>query len=181
MNNRKILSEETVFKSKYFKIDRVNIKINNSIITKDIIRRSPSVFIIALNEKKEICLVSQYRDALGARTLELVAGTIDGDEEPSIAAKRELEEEAGFKALNWQKLLPINIAANFTFFGTLFLATSLQQVPSRLELDEDGLEVHFVRLDKAIDQIFDGEITNAPTIAGILAIDYLIKNKKIKI
>lgn len=57
--------------------------------------------ILAVDAEDHIILVDQYRVPLGKRCIELPAGLVgdhDADEDASIAASRELEEETGYRA-----------------------------------------------------------------------------------
>lgn len=107
--------------------------------------------ILAL-EAGEVVLVEQYRVPLGRRCLELPAGLIGDDErtpdeDPLLAAKRELEEEAGYRAREWRDLgefysSPGMVSESFR----LLLATGLEQVgPGGGVADEDIL-VHRIAL-----------------------------------
>ena len=61
--------------------------------------------IVAITDAGEIVLVEQFRHAHGARTIELPAGLIgdtDAGDTPAAAAARELHEETGFVAANWE-------------------------------------------------------------------------------
>jgi ADP-ribose pyrophosphatase len=55
-----------------------------------------SVMIVPVTADGNLVLVKQYRHNLKHDTLELPAGTLDTDEQPEEAAKRELEEETGY-------------------------------------------------------------------------------------
>ena len=56
---------------------------------------------------------------------------------------------------------------------TVYLARDLAPVPAgerhQRTHEEADLEVHAVPLDTAVDMIFQGEITNASTVAGLFA------------
>lgn len=63
--------------------------------------------ILAVTDARELVLVEQFRPALAARTIELPAGLIGdtGDDDSAIAAAaRELAEETGFAASDWQDI-----------------------------------------------------------------------------
>ena len=56
----------------------------------------PSVMIVPLTADGQLVFVRQYRHNLKSYQLEFPAGTVAGTEEPSDAARRELQEETGF-------------------------------------------------------------------------------------
>lgn len=69
------------------------------------INHHPTVAIVAVNEKNELLLIKQYRNAVKQDLLEIPAGSLDGIEEsPAVCAQRELAEETGFKAKSLIKL-----------------------------------------------------------------------------
>lgn len=171
----KILANKTVYQSKYFHIDQVSLEIKGKIIPKDIIVRNPSVFIIALTPDDQIYLVTQYRDALRSISLEVIAGTAGESEDTLLAAKRELEEEAGLKAAKWQKLASLNFSANMTSYVHIFLAEDLEQGIAKPDPDEN-LTITKMPLKEAVNKIMTGEITNSPSISAILMLDK-IKNQ----
>ena len=59
------------------------------------------VNIIALTPEKDVVLVDQYRYGTEEILMEIPGGIIDGDEDPELAAKRELLEETGYSSDNW--------------------------------------------------------------------------------
>ena len=61
--------------------------------------------MMAIDEKKRILLVRQYRLPADAYLWELPAGKVDEGETPLQAAKRELIEETGYRAGKWEKLV----------------------------------------------------------------------------
>lgn len=170
---RKLLSQKTIYKSKYFHVDQVEIEIKGKKIIKDIIRRNPSVFILALNEKNELYLVRQYRDALQQFSLEVIAGTTDIHEDPLMAAKRELLEESGLTAEKWKKLTTLNTSANMDSYANIFLAQNLKQGTAHPDIDEE-LEIVKISLQEAVTKVLNGDIVNSPSAAGILILDKII-------
>lgn len=97
-----------------------------------------------------VLLVEQYRVPMGKNCIELPAGLIgdtDAAEGDSIAAARELEEETGYQARNWQNLgefysSPGMVSESFT----LFLATGLRRVGPGGGVDGENIIVHRVAL-----------------------------------
>jgi len=61
------------------------------------------VQVVAIDEADHLILVEQYRHGLGAISLELPTGGVDEhDADPVAAARRELREETGYEAADWQ-------------------------------------------------------------------------------
>ena len=73
-------------------------------IKRSVVRHAGSAVMMAVDEKRRILLVRQYRLPAGKYLWELPAGRLDPGEQPLQAAKRELAEETGYKARKWTKL-----------------------------------------------------------------------------
>jgi ADP-ribose pyrophosphatase len=177
--NVKILSRKPVFKASLFTVREIEFEINNKKFIQHDVVRDPVVSVFALTDKNEICLISQYRRLLEKVTLEAVAGFINEGETPIKAAKRELKEETGLEAENWQEIKVVNTAASVTKGQAhLFLARDLKAgVPE----PEDDEEITLVKMpfEDAVEKAITGEIDIATTIAGILIIDKLMQRKEL--
>jgi 8-oxo-dGTP pyrophosphatase MutT (NUDIX family) len=134
-----------------------------------------AVGILAADGDGRILLVEQYRHPVGARLLELPAGTLDvAGEDAQSAAARELAEEADVAADDWEHLLSIVSTPGYsTEHWAVFRATGLRSVPpaDRTERQAEEAEIvqWWISLDDAVAAVFAGRITDAMTIAGILA------------
>ncbi len=178
MKDSKVISKETLFKSKFFKVDQIVIDRDGKRFTKDFVERRDVVFILPLTEQNEIYLVSQYRDAMQKVLLETIAGQMDEDEDPLDAAKRELREEAGIHASQWKLLATWHLSANMVGRGYIFLATGLTQGESSPDDDED-LEVVKMPFREAVGKVLSGEIAVMSSAAGILLLDRMKKEGSI--
>ena len=126
-----------------------------------------------------IYLIRQYRYLLGRDTLEAVAGMVEKGESPLTCAKRELKEEAGIIAGQWELLMQVDGSGSTTFVpGNLFLARDLEVTRAKNDASE-VIEVVKMPLTKAVEKIFTGEITTSSTIIGIMMLDKLRREKKI--
>lgn len=108
--------------------------------------------ILALTDDDEVVLVEQLRRALGRRCIELPAGLVGDEaagEDPAASAERELEEETGFAADQWEELgefasSPGMVGETFR----LFRATGLRRVGTGGGVSHEEIVPHVVRLDE---------------------------------
>ena len=134
-----------------------------------------AVGVFAIDDEDRVLLVEQYRHPVGARLLELPAGTLDvAGEDARDAAARELMEEADVAAHTWEHLLSIVSTPGYsTEQWTVFRATGLRAVPAAERAERHAEEAEIVQwwmpLDDAVAAVFAGRITDAMTIAGVLA------------
>jgi ADP-ribose pyrophosphatase len=150
---------------------------DGSTAKREIVGHPGAVAIVALDPNDQVLLVRQFRLAAGRVLLEIPAGTLDRDEttraieDPDAAAARELEEETGYRAANWQKLASFWTAPGFaTEHMHLYLATDLSPAHAdRLGPDEDErLLLDRLPFDEAVAAVERGEIADAKSIVGLL-------------
>jgi len=140
-----------------------------------IVEAKGAVGVIALDDEDRILFIQQYRHPVGARLLELPAGTRDVEGEPPVfAAQRELAEEGDVRAEHWEELFSVVVTPGYsTETGTLFRATGLYPVPqaerTEREAEEAAITQWWMPIDDALQAIYDGRITQALAIIGVLA------------
>lgn len=130
----------------------------------------PSVGIVALTDRDEIALVSQWRYTLGKMSLEIPTGGSEAGETILEAAGRELAEEAGLDAATWTPLGSIDNSNGITTdVSHIFLARALAPLPGgqRRQGDEQ-IEVVWMPFDEAVEAALAGDITESVSVAGIL-------------
>ena len=131
--------------------------------------RQPAVFIVALTEDDELLMVDVDRHTVGP-SLEVPAGGSDG-EDPLVAARRELLEETGYRAEQWQplgRLQSLNGVCEAA--GLFFLAHGLTVASEeRREQRAEGISaVRRVPVADALAMIGQGQISDAETVAALL-------------
>jgi 8-oxo-dGTP pyrophosphatase MutT (NUDIX family) len=130
--------------------------------------KNRAVAIIALDEADNIWLVGQQRYTLGEYSWELPMGGAPLDEVPLAAAKRELQEETGLSARNWEEVLRLHTSNSITDeVGLVYVATRLMMGMPNTEETED-LQVRKLPLEEAVQLVLDGEITDAISVAALL-------------
>ena len=140
------------------------------------INHNPTVAIVAINDKNELILIKQYRNAVKKNLLEIPAGSLDGAEEaPDVCAQRELAEETGFKAETIIKLFEGYLLPGYcNEYMYFFLAKNLIHAP--LTPDEDEfIEIIPVSFSQAHILIKNGKIIDAKTVLGIFLAEKLLQ------
>lgn len=140
------------------------------------INHHPTVAIVAVNEKNELLLIKQYRNAVKQNLLEIPAGSLDGaNEAPDLCAQRELAEETGFQCKHLVKLFEGYLLPGYcNEYMYFFLAKNLIHAP--LTPDEDEfIETIPVSFSRAHAFIQNGEIIDAKTVLGILLAEEFLR------
>ncbi len=127
-----------------------------------------AVFVAAVTRGRELLLVRQYRHPVRDWTLEVPAGSICDGESPLEAARRELREEAGGSAEEWQHLSTFfSSSAHISLRSDAWLATGVELGEPA---PEEGEEVTLVRmpLDEAVSRARSGGFAEGQTALTIL-------------
>src|SRR6185295_8959524 len=66
--------------------------------TREIVRHPGACVIVPLLDDGRVCLIKNWRIAVGQTLIELPAGTLEPPEPPEVTAERELIEETGYRA-----------------------------------------------------------------------------------
>jgi ADP-ribose pyrophosphatase len=136
---------------------------------REIVEHAQGAAVVAVDHDGQVVLVRQLRPAVNAALLELPAGLVDPGEEPIDCARRELAEETGYLANRIEPLLSFYTSPGFsTELIHVFVATDLQTALVAHDEEED-IEVVRLPLEAAIRQVTEGEISDAKTVAGLLA------------
>lgn len=137
-----------------------------------------AVCIVALTDDDKIIIERQYRYPVKRIIREIPAGKLDGpDEDPLVAAKRELMEETGITADHWSSLGQFIPAAAYSGeVITMYLATGLHYGERHLD-EEEFLDVYEVPMESLVEDIFCGKISDGKTVAAVLKV-YAMRNKE---
>ncbi len=167
-----VQTEETVWQGRIFDVNRLGVQLpDGRAAQRDVVRHPGAVAIVALTDDGRICLVRQYRAALGRVTVEVPAGKLDPGEDPLECAHRELLEETGMQAERMAFLTTIATGVGFCDeLIHLYMATGLTFAASDPDADE-FINVDLVPLPELIDAVLDGRIEDAKTVVGALVCD----------
>jgi ADP-ribose pyrophosphatase len=168
-----------MYHCKIFDIWEEEFSLPNGKSTKqNMIDHKPTVAVIAVNDKKEILLIKQYRNAVKKHLLEIPAGTIDRDAEtPLLCAKRELAEETGFNAAKFIQLFEGYLLPGYcNEYMYFFLAQGLFSAPLPPD-DDEFIEVIPTSFPESKEMAANGKIIDAKTALGIILADNYLNRK----
>jgi 8-oxo-dGDP phosphatase len=143
---------------------------------REVVEHPGAVAVVAMDQAGQVLLIRQYRHPVGRQLWEIPAGLRDVAGEPPLeTAQRELLEEAGCVAADWQVL-----ADYFTSPGIsserlrIFLARDLTLVPRAdreyvPDHEEAYLEIEWAPLDVVVSRFLAGDLHNGVLAIGVLS------------
>jgi ADP-ribose pyrophosphatase len=164
-----VISSRVIFEGRVVKLRVDTVKtIDGRRTTREVVEHAPCVAVVAVDDKSNVLLVRQYREALGKELLEIPAGGIDKGESPEDAVIREMQEETGFRPGRVVQLCGFYTTPGFCDeYLYVYLAKELE--PGRLFAeDTPGIEVVSVPVRDIPALLTSGKIEDSKTIAGLL-------------
>ncbi len=147
------------------RLDTVSLSDGRTKMREILVHPGAAAIVPLMNEK--LLLVEQYRAAVGRKTLEIPAGTLEEGESPEECAKRELIEETGFYASKWDTLTAYYPSLGYSSeIIHIFKASGLKRVSGA----EAELPIQYMALNEVQAKIKTGEIMDSKTIIGVLMV-----------
>ena len=176
------LAEETVsskllYKGTILSVRRDTVRLaTGKQATREVVEHADSVAAVPLLDDGRVVLVEQWRHPVERALLEIPAGIVDPGEQPEQAMRRELAEETGYAAGRLELLFSTYLAPGYSQeLIHIFLAEDLQ--PAQAAPDDDEIiRVKKVAFEDAVAACLRGELTDAKTVAGLLAVATLRKS-----
>lgn len=170
MSSHEILESRFVFRGRLIEVlvDRVRLPGGRE-VDLEVVRHPGAVGVVAVSHGN-VLMVRQRRHAVDRELLEIPAGKLDRvHESPEACARRELEEETGYRGTGVELLA--------TFFNSpgfsdeqfhLYLARDPERVsPPPSEDGGEPISVEWLDLDAALQAVWTGRIADAKTIIGV--------------
>ena len=165
----KLLSSKEKFRCSLFTVTEDIAEASDGFqIKRAIVHHAGSAVILAVDEKKRILLVRQYRLPASKSLWELPAGKIDAGETALQAAKRELREETGYAAKTWTKLASYWASPGFLEEKmTIYLATDLK-AGTATPMEDERIEARWFGSKEMDESIRTVKLDDGKTLIGYL-------------
>ena len=171
------LSSRTVYTNPWIKVEE------NQVITPagkpgiygKVHFKNIAVGIIPLDTELNTWLVGQYRYTLNEWSWEIPEGGSPENETPLISAQRELKEETGIEATQWEEIMKIHTSNSVSDeVGYLYIARSLTLGTPEFEGTEADMKIKKLPFSEALKMVMEGKITDSLSVAGILKVARLL-------
>jgi ADP-ribose pyrophosphatase len=158
---------QLAYDGNFLKVSRDRVKLPDGKITqREYIRHPGAVVVLALFDDGRVLLERQFRYPNDQVFIEFPAGKIDPGEASLACAKRELEEETGYTATDWQFVCTIHNAIAYSDEHLdLFLARGLTAGDAKLD-DGEFLETFTATIPEMLEMVKRGDITDVKTVIG---------------
>ena len=182
----KTISRKVIYEGKIIDVALDEVELPNGGIGKrELVFHPGAVAMIPITKENKILLVKQFRKPLEKVIFEIPAGKIEPGEQNQLleAAKRELEEETGFRAKKMSCVQSMYLSPGFANECLhIFYAEKLEKVTHPRPQDEDEvLELFSLSLEEAKEKIVTGQVCDAKTIFAIMywELKQLTENKEV--
>jgi 8-oxo-dGTP pyrophosphatase MutT (NUDIX family) len=165
----KIKSGEVKYKSPWVEVrEDAVIKPDGKDGIYSVVILPPGISVLPIDDEGYVYIEESFRYAVGHDSIEAIAGIIDKGEKPLEAAKRETKEETGIEAAQWTALGYMDPFTGSVHSGvSMFLARQLSFGKPEPEGSEQ-IKVLKVKLEEAVQFVFDGRITHGQSCVLIL-------------
>ncbi len=163
------IASDTVFKGRLLEVrkDRVRLPDGQESVREYIVHPG-AVVILAFLDNGNLLFERQFRYPLRRVFLELPAGKIDAGEAILDTAKRELQEETGYVAREWEYLGVMHPCIGYSDERIEIFAARGLHLAGEKQLDHNEfLDVLELSPAEAKQAVWDGRITDGKTISAL--------------
>jgi ADP-ribose pyrophosphatase len=156
--------------------DRITAPHDPEEFERDVVEHVGAVGVLALNERDEVLVLTQYRHPVQAEMVELPAGLRDTPGEPALeTAQRELVEEGQVGARRWEPLItvcpsPGTSSERFDVFLASDIVLDQRAENFAATHEEAVMQRAWVPLDTVVRAVLDGRVKNAMLVTAVLAL-----------
>jgi len=175
-----VTDPDILFEGRRFRVRRQEHRTaDGTLHVREIVEHPGAVVVLPLLSDGQVCLIRNYRTAVGRTLIELPAGTLEPGEPHAETARRELAEETGYRAESMTLLHEFFMSPgilNERMF--LYDARGLTLGERHLDAGEQ-IENLVVTWSEAVAMADDGRIEDAKTLVGILYHDHRLRSGQV--
>ncbi|WP_255990028.1 NUDIX domain-containing protein [Chitinolyticbacter albus] len=162
------VESERVFDGALLHINRDTVRLpDGSSATREYVVHPGAVMVIPVLDDGRLLMERQFRYPLDRVFVEFPAGKLDPDETPLACGQRELLEETGYTAREWEYLGVLHPIISYTTEEIhLFIARGLTAGVAQLD-EGEFVETVAMSREELADGVLSGHHTDAKTIAGL--------------
>jgi ADP-ribose pyrophosphatase len=169
-NPWKTLSTENKYENPWIRVDENKVlnPAGNPGIYGVVHFKNVAVAVIPLDEENNTWIVGQYRYTLNSYEWEVPEGGCPEGTSPLETAKRELHEEVGLQAEQYEMILEMQLSNSVSDeISYTYLARGLKFIGEKPEEDE-VLNIRKLPFAELLEMVMRGEIRDALSVASIL-------------
>jgi ADP-ribose pyrophosphatase len=172
------IASTLAFEGCFLKVASDTVALPNGVETvREYVLHPGAAVVLPVFDDGSILMERQFRYPLNRVFIEFPAGKIDHNEATFLSAQRELEEETGYTASDWQFVCTIHNAIAYSDeFLNLYLARGLKEGRQRLD-DGEFLEVYRTTLPELLEGVRQGQITDVKTVIGIFWLEKILSGQ----
>lgn len=162
-----LISSELVYDGSFIKLRRDEVRLpDGTQAVREYFRHPGAVVIIPLFNDGRVVMERQFRYPNDHVFIEFPAGKLDYGEDPLLCAQRELREETGYSAKQWNYLCTIHNAIAYSDEHLdIYLAQDLSEGEQELD-DGEFLDVFTASTTEVLEWVRTGKISDVKTIIG---------------
>ena len=162
------IESEAVYDGALLHVRRDSVRLpDGKVGLREYITHPGAVAVLALLDNGNLIMERQYRYAAAREFFEIPAGKIDPGEDILVTGQRELLEETGYVASEWQHLVTTYPCIGYGDEQIhYFLARGLKFEGRNLD-DGELLDVFELSLSDALEWVRDGRINDSKTLIGL--------------
>lgn len=170
INPWKRLTEKDVYESPWIKVSHHEVlnPAGNPGTYSVVHFKQLAIGVLPLDEDNHTWIVGQYRYPLNCYTWEIPEGGGSREIEPLLSAQRELLEECGIIASDWQLVQQLQISNSATDeIAYLYVARDLTFTQSQPE-ETEQLKIRKIPFNELYQMVIDGKVTDSLSVALVL-------------